>query len=63
YVSTRVEYTPPVIYSSQSRAKLVFMVEAVPKIPDNARLLHPGQPVDVWSEDSTTVNGTTHGGV
>ncbi|NCC25504.1 MAG: HlyD family efflux transporter periplasmic adaptor subunit, partial [Deltaproteobacteria bacterium] len=26
YVSTRVEYTPPVIYSSQSRAKLVFMV-------------------------------------
>jgi HlyD family secretion protein len=46
FISPRAEYTPPVIYSSQSRAKLVFMVEAVAD-PDTTRQLHPGQPVDV----------------
>ena len=46
FISPRAQYTPPVIYSSQSRAKLVFMVEAVPAA-DSRRLLHPGQPVDV----------------
>jgi len=46
YVSPEAEYTPPVIYSSQSRAKLVFMVEARPD-PGAADRLHPGQPVDV----------------
>jgi HlyD family secretion protein len=46
YVSPEAEYTPPVIYSSQSRAKLVFMVEARPE-PAAADRLHPGQPVDV----------------
>lgn len=46
FISPRAEYTPPVIYSSQSRAKLVFMIEAVPG-PASAPLLHPGQPVDV----------------
>ena len=50
HVSSQAEYTPPVIYSSQSRTKLVFMAEAVPVIPENARLLHPGQPVDVWPD-------------
>jgi HlyD family secretion protein len=46
YISPRVEYTPPVIYSRESGTKLVVMVEAVfdPKI---AKGLHPGQPVDV----------------
>src|SRR5208283_1591772 len=39
-------YTPPVIYSRESRAKLVFMVEAVFDAGTAARL-HPGQPVDV----------------
>ena len=46
FISPRSEYTPPVIYSSQSRSKLVFMIEAVPG-PASAHLLHPGQPVDV----------------
>jgi HlyD family secretion protein len=46
YISPEAEYTPPVIYSSQSRAKLVFMVEARPD-PAAADRLHPGQPVDV----------------
>ena len=30
YIAPNAEYTPPVIYSSQSRAKLVFMVKARP---------------------------------
>lgn len=46
YISHRAEYTPPVIYSKESRAKLVMMVEALPDIKDAARL-HVGQPVDV----------------
>lgn len=46
YVSTQPEYTPPVIYSRELRAKLVFMVEARPA-PAQAPQLKPGQPVDV----------------
>ncbi|MDP3425800.1 MAG: HlyD family efflux transporter periplasmic adaptor subunit [Humidesulfovibrio sp.] len=46
YVSAQAEYTPPMLYSSDNRAKLVFLVEARPA-PDKASLLHPGQPVDV----------------
>ncbi|MBK9139694.1 MAG: HlyD family efflux transporter periplasmic adaptor subunit [Verrucomicrobia bacterium] len=46
YISTRAEYTPPVIYSRENRAKLVFMVEA--QVPAaEAKTLRPGQPVDV----------------
>ncbi|HKI49198.1 MAG TPA: HlyD family efflux transporter periplasmic adaptor subunit [Desulfobacteria bacterium] len=46
FISPRAQYTPPVIYSSQTRAKLVFMIEAAVE-PAIARRLHPGQPVDV----------------
>lgn len=46
YVSREAEYTPPVIYSNETRAKLVFMVEAHPAVADAAKL-HPGQPVEV----------------
>jgi HlyD family secretion protein len=46
YVSSEAEYTPPVIYSNESRTKLVFMVEARPDVV-NAPKLHPGQPVSV----------------
>ncbi|RQS23284.1 HlyD family secretion protein [Burkholderia sp. Bp8998] len=46
YVSRDAEYTPPVIYSNESRTKLVFMVEARPALAD-APKLHPGQPVSV----------------
>ncbi|NKF22543.1 HlyD family secretion protein [Solimonas marina] len=46
YVSSQAEYTPPVIYSNETRAKLVFMVEAWPA-PADAAALHPGQPVSV----------------
>jgi len=46
FISPQAEYTPPVIYSRESRAKLVFMIEAVFD-PEIAVGLHPGQPVDV----------------
>lgn len=45
FVSDQAEYTPPVIYSRESRSKLVYMVEARPA-PDAATRLHPGQPVE-----------------
>jgi len=46
YVANAPEYTPPVIYSNETRAKLVFMVEARPAA-ENAPALNPGQPVTV----------------
>ena len=46
FVAPQAEYTPPVIYSSGSREKLVFRVEARP-VPDQATQLRPGLPVDV----------------
>jgi len=43
YVSSQAEYTPPVLYSKESRSKLVFLLEArLPNAP-----LRPGQPIDV----------------
>ncbi len=46
YISTEAEFTPPVIYSRENRAKLVYMIEA--KFPPaDAADLRPGQPVDV----------------
>ena len=46
YIFPQAEYTPPVIYSEESRSKLVFMVE-IDFDPETAAKLHPGQPVDV----------------
>jgi len=46
FISTQAEYTPPVIYSRQERAKLVYLVEARLAREDAVKL-HPGQPVDV----------------
>lgn len=45
YISPRAEFTPPVIYSERARAKLVFLVEAVPAASDKP--LPPGLPVEV----------------
>jgi HlyD family secretion protein len=47
WVSPQAEYTPPVLYGNEARAKLVFRVEAEP-FPGIA--LRPGQPVDVRFE-------------
>jgi HlyD family secretion protein len=46
FIAPQAEYTPPVIYSDSSRAKLVYMVEARPP-REKASLLNPGQPVTV----------------
>jgi HlyD family secretion protein len=43
YVSSQAEYTPPVLYSKESRSKLMFLVEA--RLPRAE--LRPGQPIDV----------------
>jgi HlyD family secretion protein len=42
FIARSAEYTPPVIYSLEERAKLVFMVEARPDAPEIFRV---GQPV------------------
>jgi len=46
FIAAQAEFTPPVIYSNDTRSKLVFMVEARPS-PQAAADLHPGQPVVV----------------
>ena len=45
YISPSAEYTPPIIYSTESRNKLVFMIEAV--FDDKAGILNVGLPVSV----------------
>lgn len=49
FIAPQAEFTPPVIYSKDNRAKLVFLVEARTSQADAAKL-HPGQPVDVSLE-------------
>ncbi|WP_029356478.1 HlyD family efflux transporter periplasmic adaptor subunit [Bosea sp. 117] len=44
FIASSAEYTPPVIYSLDERAKLVFMLEAR---PDDPLALRPGQPITV----------------
>lgn len=44
FIADQNEYTPPVIFSNQSRSQLVFKVEA--RAPGGLKL-NPGQPVDV----------------
>ena len=44
YVSPRPEFTPPVIYSRETRDRMVFLVEA---LPATSKGLMPGQPIDV----------------
>jgi len=44
HIAREAEFTPPIIYSEESRDTLVFLVEAKPL---NGTALRPGQPVDV----------------
>ena len=44
FVASETEFTPPVIYSTKSREKLVFLVEA--RLPDGSGF-RPGLPVDI----------------
>jgi HlyD family secretion protein len=44
FIARSAEFTPPVIYSLEERAKLVFLIEARPDAPEKFRV---GQPVSV----------------
>ncbi|MGE0851191.1 MAG: HlyD family secretion protein [Hyphomicrobiaceae bacterium] len=44
FISAQAEFTPPVIYSLEERARLVFRIEATPEHPEKLRV---GQPVSV----------------
>ncbi len=44
FIAHSAEYTPPVIYSREERAKLVYLIEARPADPEKFRV---GQPVTV----------------
>jgi len=44
FIARSAEYTPPVIYSLDERAKLVYLIEARPEQPEKFRV---GQPVTV----------------
>lgn len=44
FIARQAEFTPPVIYSLDERAKLVFLIEARPERPERLRV---GQPVSV----------------
>lgn len=44
YIAREPQFTPPLIYSLEERAKLVFLVEARPENPEDLR---PGLPVSV----------------
>jgi HlyD family secretion protein len=46
FVAATAEYTPPVIYSRDTRTRLVFRIEAAPA-PHEADALRPGLPLDV----------------
>lgn len=58
YRATQPEFTPPVIYSRDARARLVYLVEAT--LPQEAAAsLHPGQPVDVRIPSAPATAGKT----
>ncbi|MGE0231779.1 MAG: HlyD family secretion protein [Flavobacteriaceae bacterium] len=44
FIAREAEFTPPVIYSREERAKLIFRIEARPDDPEAVRI---GQPVDI----------------
>ena len=48
FIASAAEFTPPVIYSRDERAKLVFLVEALPDKPQEFRV---GQPIEVAMAD------------
>ena len=53
FISPQAEYTPPLIYSESSKAKLVFLVEARPS-REQAVQLNPGQPIEVRPATTAT---------
>ena len=52
FVSAQAEFTPPIIYSLEERARLVFRIEATPERPADMRV---GQPVSIALQPSAGV--------
>lgn len=50
FIATTAEYTPPVIYSLDERAKLVYLIQARPAQPESLRV---GQPVSIFIDGKT----------
>ena len=44
FIADAAEFTPPIIYSRDSRTKLVFLIEARPL--ESGLVWHPGQPIE-----------------
>lgn len=44
FISTNAEFTPPILYNRENRAKLMFRVEALPEKPQNLKV---GMPIDI----------------
>ena len=53
FISAQAEFTPPVIYSQEERARLVFRIEAMPEQPADMRV---GQPVSVALQPAARVS-------
>jgi AcrR family transcriptional regulator len=53
FVSAQAEFTPPIIYSQEERARLVFRIEATPEQPGDMRV---GQPVSIALQPSAGVS-------
>lgn len=53
FIAREAEYTPPVIFSREERAKLVYLVEAVPL--GETRALGVGQPVTVHIDSTPPI--------
>ena len=51
FISAQAEFTPPIIYSQEERARLVFRVEAIPERPADLRV---GQPVTVTLQSAAS---------
>jgi HlyD family secretion protein len=57
FISAEAEFTPPVIYSLEERARLVFRIEAIPEHPEDVRI---GQPADVAFASPPAPKPTSH---
>jgi len=51
FLAKDAEFTPPVIFSKDMRAKLVWLVEAVPRNNSGELIILPGQVVDIALDD------------
>ena len=53
FISAQAEFTPPIIYSQEERARLVFRIEAMPERPGDMRV---GQPVSIALQPAAGVS-------